>query len=187
MHVLDEWMWATKTHPACTIHEDRMWLPQWLDWKMVTYAKISPQNGEPLKYNLGMQKKKKFNSEVTAAKDPVHYLCWFICRMEWQKVYVSLLGISNMTGVCCCGHKRGTRPSAPYKQKLLSLLISASQELNTARTYPGQEQFLATKRRVHTFDSSHYDSGQPFFWQWYPDIYQYHHHSCAFIQHHKYA
>ena len=43
IHVLDEWMLATKTHPACTIHEDGMWLPQWLDWNMVTYAKISPK------------------------------------------------------------------------------------------------------------------------------------------------
>ena len=31
IHVLDGWMPATKTHPVCTIHEDRMWLPQWLD------------------------------------------------------------------------------------------------------------------------------------------------------------
>ena len=27
IHVLDGWMPATKTHPACTIHEDGMWLP----------------------------------------------------------------------------------------------------------------------------------------------------------------
>ena len=31
IHVLDSWMLATKTHPACTIHEDGMRLPQWLD------------------------------------------------------------------------------------------------------------------------------------------------------------
>ena len=30
-----------KTQPACTIQEDRMWLPLWLDWKTVTSAKIS--------------------------------------------------------------------------------------------------------------------------------------------------
>ena len=30
IHVLDRRMLATKTHPACTIQEDRMWLPQWL-------------------------------------------------------------------------------------------------------------------------------------------------------------
>ena len=36
IHVLDGWMPATKTHPTCTIHKDRMWLPQWLDWKTVT-------------------------------------------------------------------------------------------------------------------------------------------------------
>ena len=31
IHVLDGWVPAPKTHPACTIHEDGMWLPQWLD------------------------------------------------------------------------------------------------------------------------------------------------------------
>ena len=28
-------------------HEDGMWLPQWLDLKTITYAKISPKNDEP--------------------------------------------------------------------------------------------------------------------------------------------
>ena len=46
-HVLDEWMPATKTHPPCTIHEDGMWLPQWLNWKTVTNAKISPKMVNP--------------------------------------------------------------------------------------------------------------------------------------------
>ena len=31
IYVLDGWMLATKTHPACTIHKDRMWLLPWLD------------------------------------------------------------------------------------------------------------------------------------------------------------
>ena len=31
MHVLDGWLSATKTHPACTIHEDGMWLPPWVE------------------------------------------------------------------------------------------------------------------------------------------------------------
>ena len=31
IHVLDGWMPATNTRSACTIHENRMWLPQWLD------------------------------------------------------------------------------------------------------------------------------------------------------------
>ena len=31
IHVIDGWMPATKTHPACIIQEDGMWLPQWLD------------------------------------------------------------------------------------------------------------------------------------------------------------
>ena len=26
---------------VASIHEDRMWLPQWLDWEMITYTKIS--------------------------------------------------------------------------------------------------------------------------------------------------
>ena len=31
IHVLDGWMPATKTYSTCTIHEDRMWLPLWVE------------------------------------------------------------------------------------------------------------------------------------------------------------
>ena len=31
IHVLDGWMSATKTHPACIIHEGGTWLPLWLN------------------------------------------------------------------------------------------------------------------------------------------------------------
>ena len=47
IHVLDGWMPATKTHPACTIHEDGMWLPQWLDYQVVTYLTILPKMVNP--------------------------------------------------------------------------------------------------------------------------------------------
>ena len=43
IHALVLLMPVTKTHPACTIHKDGMWLPQWLDCKTVTYTKISPK------------------------------------------------------------------------------------------------------------------------------------------------
>ena len=45
---------ATKTHPACTIHEDGMWIK-----KTVTYAKISLKSGEPQRYSWGTKKKTK--------------------------------------------------------------------------------------------------------------------------------
>ena len=38
---------ATKTYPASTTHEDGMRLPLWLDYKTVTYAKISPKMMKP--------------------------------------------------------------------------------------------------------------------------------------------
>ena len=39
---------VTKMHPACTIHEDGVWLPLWLDFKKkVTDAKISPKMVNP--------------------------------------------------------------------------------------------------------------------------------------------
>ena len=47
IHVPDGWMPATKTQPACTIHEDGMWLPLWQDYKRVTHAKISPKMVNP--------------------------------------------------------------------------------------------------------------------------------------------
>ena len=61
IHVLDGWMPATKTHPACTIHEDGMWLPQWLDEKKTNghICKNLTQNGEPQRYSWGTQKKTK--------------------------------------------------------------------------------------------------------------------------------
>ena len=47
-HVLEGLMLAAKTHPACTIHEDGMWLSQWLDVKKtVTYSNISSKMENP--------------------------------------------------------------------------------------------------------------------------------------------
>ena len=44
VHVLDGWMPATKkTHPACTIQEDRIWLPVWLDKKAQSHMENSHQ------------------------------------------------------------------------------------------------------------------------------------------------
>ena len=60
IHVLDRWMPATKTHPASTIHEDGMWLSQWLDSKTGHICKSLTQNGEPQCYSMGIQKKKQF-------------------------------------------------------------------------------------------------------------------------------
>ena len=64
VHVLDGWMPATKTHPACTAHEDGMWVPQWLDLKKKKkknghIRKKLTQNGEPQRSSWGTPKKKK--------------------------------------------------------------------------------------------------------------------------------
>ena len=66
-HVKDEIRPATKTHPACTIHEDRMWLPQWLDKKKKKKGKMRKnltQHGEPQRYSWGMQMMKKKKGET---------------------------------------------------------------------------------------------------------------------------
>ena len=39
IYVLDRWMPTTKTHPACTIHKDGMWLPLWSDYNKQTKKK----------------------------------------------------------------------------------------------------------------------------------------------------
>ena len=58
IHVLDGWMPATETHPACTVHEDRMWLPQWFDQKINSHIRKNlTQNGEPQRCSWGVQKK----------------------------------------------------------------------------------------------------------------------------------
>ena len=65
VHILDRWMLARKTHPACTIHEDGMWLPQWLDEKKTqtnkkdhTCTNLTKKWRTP-EILLGTQKKKK--------------------------------------------------------------------------------------------------------------------------------
>ena len=47
IYVLDGRVSTSNENPACKIHEDGMWLSQWLDWKTVTYAKISPEMVNP--------------------------------------------------------------------------------------------------------------------------------------------
>ena len=57
VHFLDRWMPATKTHPACTINKDGMWLPQWLDRKNGHIGKNLTQNGDPHRFSWGTQEK----------------------------------------------------------------------------------------------------------------------------------
>ena len=64
IHNLDGWMPETKTHPACTIHENGMWLPQWLNEKNGHKYKILTQNGEPQRYSWGNKKKKSTMNSV---------------------------------------------------------------------------------------------------------------------------
>ena len=45
--VPDRWMPASKTYPACTIHEDRMWLPLWSDKKRLHTQKSHPKTVNP--------------------------------------------------------------------------------------------------------------------------------------------
>ena len=65
IRVLDGWIPATKTHPACTIHEDWMWLPLWLDFKNdhirtpTPAPPPPPKNGEPKSYSWGRRRRRK--------------------------------------------------------------------------------------------------------------------------------
>ena len=86
IHVLDGWMPATKTHPARTIHEDGMWLPQWLDkkktttnkqktktTKTATYAKISPKMANPRDIAGECRRRRRRSSEITKQEvNPLH-------------------------------------------------------------------------------------------------------------------
>ena len=74
-------MLATKTHPACTVHKDRMWLPLWLDKKTVTHTKISPKwwNAQ---IKLGTQKKKKKNCR----SQTLHYFL-FLKSLSTEQSY----------------------------------------------------------------------------------------------------
>ena len=91
IHVPDGWMPATKTHPACTIHEDGMRLLQWLDQQQQQPKKKkkkskqkSRQNGEPQRNSWGTQKKKKI-------KRPASFTCWCPCNLELRSMSVTFV------------------------------------------------------------------------------------------------
>ena len=66
IHVLDGWILAAKTHPAWIIHEDWMWLPQWLDLKNGHIRENLTQNGEPQRYSWEWRRREK--REVTSTE-----------------------------------------------------------------------------------------------------------------------
>ena len=67
IHFLDRWMLKTKTHPACTIYEDGMWLPQWFGFKNSHVHKNLTQNGGAKRSSWGRQNKKNMCSSSTIA------------------------------------------------------------------------------------------------------------------------
>ena len=95
---------ATKRHPACTIHEDGMWLPQWLDDKR-SHTQTSHQNGEPQIYSWECRRRSSQHcgSDVRPRR-PVHSTCpdtdnlsvsVSLCRYLSVAISLSLL-------VCLC-------------------------------------------------------------------------------------
>ena len=105
IHVLDKWMLATKTHLACTIHKDGMWLPQWLEYKTVTYAKISPKMVNPR--DIAGERRRRsiscrclFTFKCCSHSDPcpcslpvfiipiIYYVqvSWVYAHWQWQEV-----------------------------------------------------------------------------------------------------
>ena len=77
IHVQDGWMPATKTHPACTIHENQMWLPQWLDWKTVTYTKIKQT------YIQTMREQKRMNNTHAFCTLKIRRAVFCISLHDW--------------------------------------------------------------------------------------------------------
>ena len=88
IHVLDGWMPAAETHPACTIHEDRMWLPLYLNLnthahtqKKVTYAKISLTMANP-RDNYSWERRRRRSTLGTLVPE-----AWSYCvRTGWPGV-----------------------------------------------------------------------------------------------------
>ena len=100
---------ATKTHPACTIYKDGMWLPLWMDYKTVTYAHISPkmvnskdiaQNAEEKEetYKTWDQHGKQRGTSLTKNTVPTLLLCWYLTTAK-QKQFNSFS--QEITGGKC--------------------------------------------------------------------------------------
>ena len=68
IHVLDGWMRASKTHPACTIHKDRMWTASMDGLENGQVCKNLTQIGEPQRYSWGTQKNKKKSLRIQSRK-----------------------------------------------------------------------------------------------------------------------
>ena len=81
IHVLDGWMPATKTHPACTIHEDIMLLPQWLHFlkKKVTYAKTLTQKMMNPRGVAGERRRRKKALQTTATSKGEAHIVQRVC------------------------------------------------------------------------------------------------------------
>ena len=65
VHVLDGWMLGTKACLACTIHEDRLWLPLWLDWKYADKCKNLTKNGESQRYSCEYRRRRSNQQTAT--------------------------------------------------------------------------------------------------------------------------
>ena len=62
IHVLGRRTPATNTHPACTIQEDGMWLPVWLDSENGHICKNLTKNGEPQRYSWEWRRRRDMAS-----------------------------------------------------------------------------------------------------------------------------
>ena len=82
--ILDGWMPETKTHPACTIHKNGMWLPQSLDWNGHKRKNISPKMVNPSDTAGEREEEKKnwnwhrHNTGICYKLANTHKNCWCV-------------------------------------------------------------------------------------------------------------
>ena len=56
IHVLERWMLATKTHPACTIHKDGMWILLWKSKFQQVFFVQTEDEKQPSSFRLCLNK-----------------------------------------------------------------------------------------------------------------------------------
>ena len=86
IHVQDWWMTATKTHPACTIHEHGMWLPLW----------VTQREKSPLLEKLSSGEDRTHNAASSRTASPTHNQ-WAIPAQFW---------LLNLTFLPCKKHRQ---------------------------------------------------------------------------------
>ena len=95
IYVLDGWMPVAKTHPVCTIHEDRNGTTSVVGLRNGHICKNVTQNGEPQRSSWGTQKKNWWIFCVRDHLAVIQVVTFLLCIMGWL---IRVMAKCSLTG-----------------------------------------------------------------------------------------